>query len=122
MALLLAVLEKRAGLRFGELDAFLNVVGGLRVAEPAGDLAVVAALASSARDRVLPRDAVFIGELGLGGELRGVSQIERRLAEAARLGFRYAFLPARSKPERAPAGLELLAARDVGEVLERVAT
>lgn len=120
LALLLAVLEKRVGLRFGELDAFLNVVGGLRVAEPAGDLAVVAALASSARDRVLPADAVFLGELGLGGELRGVSQVERRLGEAARLGFRTVFLPSRSRPDRVPSGLELVAAADIGEVLAAV--
>ncbi len=120
LALLLAVLEKRVGLRFGELDAFLNVVGGLRILERAGDLAVVAALASSARDRVLPREAVFIGELGLGGELRGTSQIERRLAEAARLGFRTAYLPARALPERSPAGLDIVAAPDVGAVLAQV--
>ena len=120
LALLIAVLEKRAGLRLAETDTFLNIVGGLRVAEPAGDLAVAAALASSVRDRVLPAHAVFIGELGLGGELRGVSQIERRLAEAARLGFKTVFLPVRSRPERAPPELELVAAKDVGDVLARV--
>jgi DNA repair protein RadA/Sms len=74
------------------------------------------------RDRVLPASAVFIGEVGLGGELRGVSQMERRLAEAARLGFNTVFLPARSRPERAPPELELVAAKDVGEVFARVLT
>ncbi|MFP5355311.1 MAG: DNA repair protein RadA, partial [Gemmatimonadota bacterium] len=88
LALLLAVLDKRAGLSFAPLDVFLNVVGGLRMQEPAGDLAVAAALASSVFDQALPADAVFIGEVGLGGEIRPVSQSERRLAEAAQLGFR----------------------------------
>ena len=120
LALLIAVLEKRVGLPLAEMDTFVNIVGGLRIAEPAGDLAVAAALASSVSDRVLPSDAVFVGELGLGGELRGISQIERRLSEAARLGFRRVFLPARSRPERVPSGLEIVAARDVEEVLERV--
>src|SRR5437764_11510214 len=86
LALLLAVLDKRAGLSFSQLDVFLNVVGGVRMQEPAGDLAVAAALASSVYDRALPPDAVFIGEVGLGGEIRSVSQADRRVAEAANLG------------------------------------
>lgn len=96
LALLLAVLEKRAGIVFGQLDVFLNLVGGVRLVEPAGDLAVVAALASSVFDREVPGDAVFLGEVGLGGELRAVSQVDRRLAEAARMGFRRAYLPSRA--------------------------
>lgn len=95
LSLLLAVLERRAGLKFGEMDVFLNVVGGVRLVEPAADLALVAALASSVADRPAPPDSVFIGEVGLGGELRGVGQLERRLGEAARLGFQRAFVPAR---------------------------
>ena len=87
LALLLAVLDKRAGLSFAQLDVFLNVVGGMRLHEPAGDLAVAAALASSVYDRALPADAVFIGEVGLGGEVRPVSQVERRVAEAANMGI-----------------------------------
>ena len=70
LALLLAVLDKRAGLSFAQLDVFLNVVGGMQLQEPAGDLAVAAALASSVYDRALPRDAIFLGEVGLGGEVR----------------------------------------------------
>ncbi|UCC48317.1 MAG: DNA repair protein RadA [Gemmatimonadota bacterium] len=92
LALLLAVLERRARLRTSDLDVFLNVVGGLRLSEPAADLAVVAAIASAIRDVVLSPGAVFVGEVGLGGEIRPVHQIERRLAEAGRLGFRRAFL------------------------------
>lgn len=119
LALLLAVLERRAGLRFGQLDVFLNVVGGLRIVETAADAAVVAALASSVIDRPLPNDAVFVGEIGLGGELRPVGQMERRLAEAARLGFGRAFVPTRSTlMGDAPLRLEEIA--DVRELVARL--
>lgn len=101
LALLLAVLDKRAGLSFAMLDVFVNVVGGMRLVEPAGDLAVAAALASSVYDRPLPSDAVFIGEVGLGGEIRPVSQIDRRLAEAAKLGCTRAFVAERAAPANA---------------------
>jgi DNA repair protein RadA/Sms len=120
LALLLAVLEKRAGIAFGQLDVFLNVVGGVRLVETAGDLAVAAALASSVFDREVPGDAVFLGEIGLGGELRAVGQIERRLAEAARMGFTRAYLPRRAVPKRPPAGLEVVGLKDVGELMERL--
>ena len=100
LALLLAVLDKRAGLSFGTLDVFVNVAGGLRVVEPAGDLAVAAALASSTYDRPLPPSSVFLGEVGLGGEIRPISQAERRIAEAARMGFTTVFLSDRSIPRR----------------------
>jgi DNA repair protein RadA/Sms len=100
LALLLAVLEKRAGLSFGQLDVFLNVVGGVRMQEPAGDLAVAAALASSVYDRATPGDAVFIGELGLGGEIRPVSQVERRIAEAKNMGMNRVFVSERSVPRK----------------------
>jgi DNA repair protein RadA/Sms len=105
LALLLAVLEKRAGLSFGQLDVFLNVVGGVRMQEPAGDLAVAAALASSVYDRPTPADAVFIGELGLGGEIRPVSQVERRIAEAKNMGMGRVFVSERSMPRRAASGV-----------------
>jgi DNA repair protein RadA/Sms len=105
LALLLAVLEKRAGLSFGHLDVFLNVVGGVRMQEPAGDLAVAAALASSVYDRATPRDAAFIGELGLGGEIRPVSQVERRVAEATNMGMKRVYVSERSMPRRPIAGV-----------------
>jgi DNA repair protein RadA/Sms len=101
LALLLAVLDKRAGLSFAQLDVFLNVVGGVRVQEPAGDLAVAAALASSVYDKPLPPGAVFIGEVGLGGEIRSVGQMERRIAEAEKMGMTLAYVSARSVPRRA---------------------
>lgn len=98
LAVLLAVLERRAGVRFADLDVFVNVTGGMRLVEPASDLAVVAALLSSVRDRPVPADGIFLGEVGLGGEVRPVGAVERRLAEAERLGFRRAFVSAAMKP------------------------
>ncbi len=120
LALLLAVLDKRAGLSFGQLDVFLNVVGGVRLQEPAGDLAVAAALASSVYDRPLPHDAVFVGEVGLGGEIRPVSQAERRLAEAANMGMKTAYLAERAVPARVPAGLRAVGVRTIAELFEQV--
>ncbi|MBV9773088.1 MAG: DNA repair protein RadA [Gemmatimonadetes bacterium] len=120
LALLLAVLEKRAGLSFGQLDVFLNVVGGIRLAETAGDAAVAVALASSVYDRSVPTDAVFIGEVGLGGEVRPVGQMERRLAEAARMGFRVAYLSPRARPAKLPAGLRVVEVEDVRTLTDLV--
>jgi DNA repair protein RadA/Sms len=120
LSLLLAVLEKRAGLSFGQLDVFLNVVGGVRMQEPAGDLAVAAALASSVYDRATPSDAVFIGELGLGGEIRPVSQVERRIAEATNMGMRRVFVSERSVPRRASSGV--VAVRTVRDMFQQLFT
>lgn len=120
LALLLAVLEKRAGLSFGQLDVFLNVVGGVRMQEPAGDLAVAAALASSVYDRATPNDAVFIGELGLGGEIRPVSQLERRIAEATNMGMNRVFVSERGTTRRAPNGV--VPVRTVHDLFQRLFT
>ncbi|HEX2095246.1 MAG TPA: DNA repair protein RadA [Longimicrobiaceae bacterium] len=120
LALLLAVMEKRAGLAFGQLDVFLNVVGGIRLAETAGDAAVAVALASSVFDRPVPADAVFIGELGLGGEVRPVGQVERRLAEAARMGFRTAYLSPRARPAKPPTGIRVVEVEDVRTLVDVV--
>ena len=94
LAMVLAVLEARCGLSFGDRDVYLNVAGGLRVAEPAADLAAAAALASSALDAPLPQDCVVFGEISLSGEVRPVSRAEARLKEAAKLGFGRALGPA----------------------------
>ncbi|MBX9928574.1 MAG: DNA repair protein RadA [Gemmatimonadaceae bacterium] len=120
LALLLAVLDKRAGLSFAQLDVFVNAVGGVRLVEPSADLAVAAALASSVYDKALPEGAVFLGELGLGGEVRGVTQVERRLAEAERLGMRVAYVGERSVPKRAPKGLQVKPVRDIGGLLREL--
>ncbi len=117
LALLLAVLEKRAGLPFAQLDVFVNVAGGLRVNETAADLAVAVALASSVRDRSLPVDAIFVGEVGLGGEIRPVSQLDRRLQEAQRMGFTSAYLAARAVP-RVNGALSARGVRRIGDLFD----
>jgi len=93
VCMLLAVLERRAGLQLIGQDVFVNVAGGVRVEEPAADLGIAVAIASSFQDFPVPRDTVLIGEVGLGGEVRAVSRLETRLGEAAKLGFRRAFVP-----------------------------
>ncbi len=120
LALLLAVLERRAKLMLSQLDVFVNVAGGLRLAEPAGDLALAAALASSVSDRVIPSDVVCIGEVGLGGEIRSVSQTERRLAEASSLGMRTAYVSERSVPRQAPNGLLAIGVRSLTECFQHL--
>ena len=96
MSMLLAVLEKRAGYFFGSLDAYINVVGGLRLDEPACDLPIALALVSGLRDRPIPADLLAIGEIGLGGEIRSVIRLEDRIREAERMGFRKVLIPASS--------------------------
>jgi len=98
---------------------FVNVTGGVRLLEPSTDLAVVAALVSSVHDRPLPADAVFLGEVGLGGEIRPVAAVERRLGEAARQGFRRVFLSARSRVSLP--GLDLVGMDGIGELARRLA-
>ncbi len=117
LALLLAVLERRVGLRTSDRDVFLNVVGGMRLREPAADLAVVAAVASAVRGQLADSEAVFVGEVGLGGEVRPVSQLDRRLAEAGRLGFRRAYLSSSAKLEARPE-VEPVAVPDVAECVD----
>jgi len=122
VALLLAVLEKRLGMRLYDQDVFLNVAGGLRVDEPAADLAVVAAVASSAAGRAVPGDVVVWGEVGLTGEVRSVARSEARLREAARAGFRRCVVPA-SNVGGLPAldGVEACGVRGVDELLAALA-
>jgi DNA repair protein RadA/Sms len=119
LALLLAVLERRGSLPFGNLDVFVNVTGGMRLLEPSTDLAVMAALVSSVHDRPVPADALFLGEVGLGGEIRPVVAVERRLAEASRQGFRRAFLSTRSRV--AAEGIEVVGMEGIGELARRLA-
>lgn len=97
LAVLLAVMERRAGIPFTDLDVFVNVTGGVRLIETASDLAVIAALWSSVTNRAVPANSIFVGEVGLGGEIRPVGSTERRIAEAARLGFSRAYIPSRGK-------------------------
>jgi DNA repair protein RadA/Sms len=120
LQLLVAVLQKRVGLGLGGQDVYANVVGGMRIGEPAADLSVALAIASSFRDRPVDAQAVAIGEIGLSGELRSVSQIERRLSEAHRLGFTRAIIPAASARRGTTdvAGLRVVRADTVAEAIE----
>ncbi len=95
--MLLAVLEKRCGFRFGDKDVFVNIAGGLKVEDPAIDLSIVAALLSSLQDQVLPQGVCFAGEVGLSGEVRSVSRLDQRVAEAAKLGFKTMVISSNNK-------------------------
>jgi DNA repair protein RadA/Sms len=109
------------GLRLSDQDVFVNIVGGLRVDEPAIDLAVAAAIASSARDRVLPADLALIGEVGLSGELRAIPRLSARLREAGKLGFRRVVIPESPRmPEELPKKIKVLPVRSLGAALEIV--
>ncbi len=118
LLLITAVLTRRLGLRLADQDVFVNVVGGLRINEPAADLALAAAIASSMRDVPVRADAALIGEVGLSGELRWVGQMNARLREAAKLGFRRAIIPRRvGSNEPLPEGIEIQQARSLREAL-----
>lgn len=118
--LLLAVLEKRGGLLVHTCDAYVNVVGGLELEEPAVDLAAVLALASSFRDKPVPGDLAAIGEVGLTGELRSVNALNQRLSEVHRLGFAKCIVPARCGKVTVPDGLQLIKVHNIREALAAV--
>jgi DNA repair protein RadA/Sms len=111
--MLLAVLERRAGFKLSQKDVFLNMAGGLRITDPACDLAVVVAVLSSNFDYAIPSDVCFAGEVGLSGEIRPVSQAERRAVEAARLGFRRIFVSSYTRFDRKPEGIEVVKVSDI---------
>lgn len=115
--MLLAVLEKKAGFKLGAKDVFLNMAGGLKVNDPACDLAVVGAVLSSNFDLALPSDVCFAAEIGLSGEVRPVSQAERRVAEAARLGFKTIYLSSYTSIENVPGNIRCIRVRDVPELV-----
>jgi DNA repair protein RadA/Sms len=135
LSLLLAVLEKRAGLNLAGDDVFVNVAGGMTVDEPASDLGVVAAIASSVRNRPIPPTTMMFGEVGLAGEVRATSQAALRIREAAQMGFRRCIVPEANIEERArdregvglarprgeeDAACELVGVRTVGEALDHL--
>lgn len=115
--MLLAVLEKKAGFKLGAKDVFLNMAGGLKVNDPACDLAVVGAVLSSNFDLALPSDVCFAAEIGLSGEVRPVSQAERRVTEAARLGFKTIYLSSYTSIENVPGNIRCIRVRDVPELV-----
>ena len=119
LLLTVAVLTRRVGLRLSEQDVFVNVVGGLKVSEPAADLAIAAAITSSTRDLPVRADTVLLGEIGLSGELRMVNQMPARLREAAKLGFTAAVVPRRlRRGEPWPDGIKVIEARSLRQGLD----
>lgn len=119
--MLLAVLEKRGGLLLGNCDAYINVIGGLSLDEPAADLALLIALASSFRDKSIPNDLTAIGEIGLTGELRSVNAMNQRLSEVRRLGFTKCLIPAQKSMKLIePNGLQLIRVKNIREALAAI--
>jgi DNA repair protein RadA/Sms len=119
LAMILAVLDRKVGIAVGQYDVFVNVAGGVRVDEPAMDLAIALALASSLRDRPVDGGLVAFGEIGLAGEVRGVDRVVARLAEAQAMGFKTAVVPSSAKPAEPPSGLEVVTVRTLSEAVDR---
>ncbi len=120
LAMLLAVLHRHGGIHVGDQDVFANVVGGVRVLETSADLALLVAIVSSLRDRILGRDMVVFGEVGLSGEIRPVPSGQERLSEAAKHGFRRAIVPRGNAPKQPIAGLEVIPVSRLEEALQAV--
>jgi len=118
LLMLTAVLTKRVGLTLGNQDIYVNVVGGMRIGEPAADLGVAVAIASVFRNAAADPEIAMMGEIGLSGELRSVAQLERRIQEAAKLGFKRTVYPRGARKPSVPAGFEAVGVRSVGEALE----
>lgn len=116
--MLLAVLAKHGGMATASDEVYVNVVGGIRIYETSSDLAAVMGIVSSLRDRVIPHDSLYFGEIGLSGEIRPVANGEARLKEAAKHGFRRAVIPRANAPKQAVEGLEIIAVSSLVEALE----
>jgi DNA repair protein RadA/Sms len=119
--LLMAVLEKRLGLQLSDCDAYVNVAGGMRINEPAIDLAIVAAILSSHKNVAIDNRTIIFGEVGLTGEIRAVSMAEQRVAEAAKLGFELCILPSVNKEHIRTPGIKLAGVRHVRELMSLIA-
>jgi len=121
LSLLLAVLEKRVGLRLGTYDVFVNAAGGAKVDEPAADLGLLTSIASSFKDQLVDPNTIIVGEIGLGGEIRAVPQVEKRLDEAAKLGFSKAIIPRSNEPGLStPSRLKVVGVEKTDVALEEV--
>ena len=116
----MAVLEKRSGVQLGPCDAYVNITGGMKILEPAMDLGIVIAILSSFQNRVLNPKLVAFGEVGLSGEVRGVSMAKQRVAEAEKLGFDTCILPAVCVEECRSARIRILGVKTVQDVMERL--
>ena len=121
LSLLVAVLDRRVGLHLGQDDIYVNVVGGVKISEPAADLGIVLAVASAHKDIIVPKDLLVIGEIGLAGEVRFVSQLEQRLKEAAKLGFRRALIPDQDIKGIDISSLELVRVKDIHQAIDYIA-
>lgn len=118
LTVLMAVLEKRANLNLGSQDVYLNVVSGIKISEPAIDLGIILAVASSFKNISIPKDLVAIGEVGLTGEVRAVNMIEKRLKEAEKLGFKKCIIPENNKKLlKDDYKLDIIGVRNIGEAL-----
>lgn len=121
LAVLIAVLEKRAGLPLGMQDVYLNVAGGLKINEPSTDLGIVLATVSSFKNKPIPKDIVVVGEVGLTGEVRRINLIEKRLKEAERLGFKTCVIPESNKKDlKDEYKLDIIGVRNVSEAIQKV--
>ncbi len=121
LALLIAVLEKRAGLMLGNQDVYLNVVGGLRINEPSIDLGIMLVTASSFKNIAIPSDMVIIGEVGLTGEIRRVNAIEKRIKEAEKLGFKTCIIPESNKKDlKDKYKLDIIGVKNINEAMKKV--
>lgn len=119
--LLMAVLEKRLGIQLGDCDAYVNVAGGMRITEPALDLAIVSAILSSFRNKAINGNTIIFGEVGLTGEVRAVNMADQRVAEAAKMGFETCILPLANKGKiKAHEGIKLVGVKNIGEVLQYI--
>lgn len=116
--MILAVVERHGGVKLGKQDIYTATVGGVRLTEPSADLAIALAVASSSSDTPLPSNLVAIGEVGLAGEVRRVTGVQRRLAEAHRLGFTHALVP--PDPGKVPPGMKVVEVSDIGEALRAI--
>ncbi|TMH50010.1 MAG: DNA repair protein RadA, partial [Betaproteobacteria bacterium] len=117
LALLLAVLHRHGGVETGAFDVFVNAVGGVRIGEPAADLAIVAAVYSSCKNIHIPNKSLVFGEVGLAGEIRPVQRGQERLREAAKLGFRRALIPLANRPKQGIEGMEIVTAARIEDAL-----
>jgi DNA repair protein RadA/Sms len=117
--MLLAVLHRHVGVPCYDQDVFINAVGGVKIAEPAADLAVLLAIVSSLKNKPLPKGLVVFGEVGLAGEVRPAPRGQERLREAAKLGFTQALIPKANMPKQAIAGMEVTAVERVADALAR---
>jgi DNA repair protein RadA/Sms len=116
--MLLAVLERRAGLNLGMHDVFANIAGGLKLEEPAVDLGIAAAVASAFRNKNADPDTAVVGEIGLGGEIRSVSQLDKRINEAQKLGFKRMIIPAHNQRTAGNSKIQLIEVRFLSEALQ----